>query len=368
MGKKNIGVIVMSDLALTNIMALASREADGVFHLSTGCYKIFYITILILLLGSCKQRSHEVERVNLTPEVISDELFISRYSQLVKTSNHFYVCDVKEKDGFIKIYNPDGSFNQSIGKIGNGPEEFTTPYMIPYKKDGILTWNKWGRFNSAISQNTENGMSLSPISIHFINDSVASLQTDLEGNFIAYNPTKKDGIITLYSKEGKEIASAGKLPYPQEISNKQECFSGNIMYNPYNKKLVLALNQLPYAAVYQIKNNKITFLNEQEMGKAEYNISDNSMNIPHSGKDCLVGFCLTDDYIVSILNDPDYKEDDRSQTSPKRNTVGVYDYNLNLIKIVNLNMPRINLAAQGNDNCFYSIVLNPEYSIVKVDL
>ena len=331
-------------------------------------YKQIHIAAFLFLLIGCNQHPQKVERINMIPKVITNELYISKNCKLIKTNDFFYISDIKETDGFIKIYNPDGSFNTSIGKIGNGPEEFTTPYITPYKDEGILVWNQWGRYNSAISQNTKEGMVLNPITTCFINENVASLQTDFEGNFIIYNPTKKEGIITLYSKDGKEIASAGKLPYPQDISNRQECFSGNIMYNPYNKKLVLALNTLPYTAVYQIKDNNITLLNEQEIGDAEYHISVNNMNIPNPGKDCLVGFCLTKDYIVSILNDPDYKGTDRSQTSPKRHTVGVYDYNLNLIKIANLNMPRINLASQGNDNSFYSIVLNPEYSIVKAEL
>lgn len=76
---------------------------------------------------------------------------------------------------------------------------------------------------------------------------------------------------------------------------------------------------------------------------------------------------LANDYIVSIFNDPDYTGSDHSQTSPVRNTVEVYDYNLNLIKIAYINMPRHKLASQGKDNSFYSIVQNPEYSITKVD-
>lgn len=331
-------------------------------------YKLFYIAISLFIFISCNQYPQKIERVNVTPEIITDELYISKKSKLIKTNNLFYISDINEIDGFIKIYNSSGAFNTSIGKIGDGPGEFTTPNIISYKNDGVLVWNKWGRFNSAISKKAGERIVLSPITMPFINENAASLQTDLEGNFIVYNPTKKEGIITLYSKDGKEITSAGKLPYPQEISNRQESFSGEIIYNPYNKKLVLALNTLPYVSVYQIKNNQITLLNEQEIGEVEYHVSDNNMNIPNSGKDCLVGFCLTKDYIVSVLNDPDYTGTDRSQTSPKRHTVGVYDYNLNLVKIVNLNMPRVKLAAQGKDNYFYAIVLNPEYSIAKVKL
>lgn len=331
------------------------------------CSKILKTIILLFLFISCNQNSSNIERINITPEIISDELYIQRNCNLIRTNNHLYLGDIKQGDKFIKIYNSNGSFNTGIGQIGNGPEEFTTPDIIPYKDDDILVWNRYGRFNSAISQKTTYGIDLIPISMPFINESLASLQTDLDGNFITYNPTKKN-IITLYSKDGEEIISAGKLPYPQNISNNNEVYSGKIIYNSYNKTLLLALNMLPYAAVYKLEKNNITLLKEKELNKAEYLISDNAINIKEPGKDCFTEFCLTRDYIITILNDPDYRGSDHSQTSPKRNTVGVYDYNLNLVKIVNINMPRYRLAASGKDNSFYSIVQNPEYCIVKVDL
>lgn len=331
------------------------------------CDKMLKMLILFFLFVSCNQNTSNIERVNIVPEIISDELYIHRNCNLIRTNNYFYLGDIKQGEGFIKIYNSNGSFNIGIGQIGNGPDEFTTPEIIPYKDDAILVWNRYGRYNSAISENTENGISLKHIFLPFINDSIASLQTDLEGNFITYNPTKKN-IITIYSKEGKEIISAGKLPYPQNISNKNEYYSGRIIYNPYNKRLLLALNMLPYVALYKIEGKNITLLKEKELEKSEYIISDNKINVQYPGKDCFTEFCLTNNYIVSILNDPEYTGSDHSQTSPKRNTVGVYDYNLNLIKIANINMPRQKLASQGNDNSFYSIVLNPDYSIVKVDL
>ena len=46
----------------------------------------------------------------------------------------------------------------------------------------------------------------------------------------------------------------------------------------------------------------------------------------------------------------------------------VFDYDFNLVKIVNLGMPRYNLAASGEDNTFYAIVQNPENSIVEIEL
>lgn len=329
-----------------------------------------YLTLKIIpilcLFISCNQKNVKVERVNIIPKTIIDSLYIQRAFNFLCLNDHIYVSDVRQTSGFIKIYNSDGVLCSEIGEIGNGPEEFTTPICIPYKDESILIWNKYGRYNSAIIENIGDKTILNFTTMP-INENVEYLQTDINGNLVIYDPSKEN-IITLYSKDGKEIASAGKLPYPQNISNKKDIYSGKIAYNPYNKKLLLTLNKLPYAAVYTINNNKITFLKEKQLEEDEYVVNNNEINIKYPGKGSMTEYCLTYDYIVSIYNDPDYTGSDHSQTSPGRNTVGVYDYNLNLIKIANINMPRQKLASQGKNNSFYSIVLNPEYSIVKVDL
>ncbi len=229
-----------------------------------------------------------------------------------------------------------------------------------------MTWNRYGTFQTAVSS-PDNQFRPEFKNFHVFNGKNQSIQLCKNGNFIAYDPTK-DQVITLYSPDGKEIASAGKLPFPSNIADREHFYSGKIVYNPENQTLLLYLEVLPYAATFKVTSSNISLLNERTFGNPEYTINGDQMQVKEGGKDCLVGCCLTEDFIISIMNDPDYTGNDNSQSSPKRHTVGVFDYDFNLVKIVNLRMPRYNLAASGEDNTFYAIVQNPENSIVEIEL
>lgn len=314
----------------------------------------------------CSQKSMKTERVQVSPKVLTDSLFIKNAASFICIGDYLVLQDPRQGSNFIKIYDTKGHLVSEVGQIGNGPEEFILPECIPFGKNKFLTWNRYGTFQTAVSS-PDNQFRPEFKNFHVFNGKNQSIQLCENGNFIAYDPTK-DQVITLYSPDGKEIASAGKLPFPSNIADREHFYSGKIVYNPENQTLLLYLEVLPYAATYKVTSSNISLLNERTFGNPEYTINGDQMQVKEGGKDCLVGCCLTEDFIISIMNDPDYTGNDNSQSSPKRHTVGVFDYDFNLVKIVNLGMPRYNLAASGEDNTFYAIVQNPENSIVEIEL
>ena len=315
---------------------------------------------------SCNQKSVKTERVQVSPKVLTDSLFIKNAASFICIGDYLVLQDPRQGSNFIKIYDTKGHLVSEVGQIGNGPEEFILPERIPFGKNKFLTWNRYGTFQTAVSS-PDNQFRPEFKNFHVFNGKNQSIQLCENGNFIAYDPTK-DQVITLYSPDGKEIASAGKLPFPSNIADREHFYSGKIVYNPENQTLLLYLEVLPYAATFKVTSSNISLLNERTFGNPEYTINGDQMQVKEGGKDCLVGCCLTEDFIISIMNDPDYTGNDNSQSSPKRHTVGVFDYDFNLVKIVNLGMPRYNLAASGEDNTFYAIVQNPENSIVEIEL
>lgn len=46
----------------------------------------------------------------------------------------------------------------------------------------------------------------------------------------------------------------------------------------------------------------------------------------------------------------------------------VYDYDGKLLKIVNLGMPVMRIAADGRSNALYVIGVNPDFALAKYDL
>lgn len=327
---------------------------------------VLNVIIAFAFCTSCSQKSMKTERVQVSPKVLTDSLFIKNAASFICIGDYLVLQDPRQGSNFIKIYDTKGHLVSEVGQIGNGPEEFILPECIPFGKNKFLTWNRYGTFQTAVSS-PDNQFRPEFKNFHVFNGKNQSIQLCENGNFIAYDPTK-DQVITLYSPDGKEIASAGKLPFPSNIADREHFYSGKIVYNPENQTLLLYLEVLPYAATFKVTSSNISLLNERTFGNPEYTINEDQMQIKEGGKDCLVGCCLTEDFIISIMNDPDYTGNDNSQSSPKRYTVGVFDYDFNLVKIVNLGMPRYNLAASGEDNIFYAIVQNPENSIVEIEL
>ena len=327
---------------------------------------VLNVIITFAFCTSCSQKSVKTERVQVSPKVLTDSLFIKNAASFICIGDYLVLQDPRQGSNFIKIYDTKGHLVSEVGQIGNGPEEFIIPECIPFGKNKFLTWNRYGTFQTAVSS-PDNQFRPEFKNFHVFNGKNQSIQLCENGNFIAYDPTK-DQVITLYSPDGKEIASAGKLPFPSNIADREHFYSGKIVYNPENQTLLLYLEVLPYAATFKVTSSNISLLNERTFGNPEYTINGDQMQVKEGGKDCLVGCCLTEDFIISIMNDPDYTGNDNSQSSPKRHTVGVFDYDFNLVKIVNLGMPRYNLAASGEDNTFYAIVQNPENSIVEIEL
>lgn len=327
---------------------------------------VLNVIIAFTFCTSCSQKSMKTERVQVSPKVLTDSLFIKNAASFICIGDYLVLQDPRQGSNFIKIYDTKGHLVSEVGQIGNGPKEFILPECIPFGKNKFLTWNRYSTFQTAVSS-PENQFRPEFKNFHVFNGKNQSIQLCENGNFIAYDPTK-DQVITLYSPDGKEIASAGKLPFPSNITDREHFYSGKIVYNPENQTLLLYLEVLPYAATFKVTSSNISLLNERTFGNPEYTINGDQMQVKEGGKDCLVGCCLTEDFIISIMNDPDYTGNDNSQSSPKRYTVGVFDYDFNLVKIVNLGMPRYNLAASGEDNIFYAIVQNPENSIVEIEL
>lgn len=327
---------------------------------------VLNVIIAFAFCTSCSQKSMKTERVQVSPKVLTDSLFIKNAASFICIGDYLVLQDPRQGSNFIKIYDTKGHLVSEVGQIGSGPEEFILPECIPFGKNKFLTWNRYGTFQTAVSS-PDNQFRPEFKNFHVFNGKNQSIQLCENGNFIAYDPTK-DQVITLYSPDGKEIASAGKLPFPANIADREHFYSGKIVYNPENQTLLLYLEVLPYAATFKVTSSNISLLNERTFGNPEYTINGDQMQVKEGGKDCLVGCCQTEDFIISIMNDPDYTGNDNSQSSPKRHTVGVFDYDFNLVKIVNLRMPRYNLAASGEDNTFYAIVQNPENSIVEIEL
>lgn len=77
----------------------------------------------------------------------------------------------------------------------------------------------------------------------------------------------------------------------------------------------------------------------------------------------------TKDYFVAARH-REFKNDIDITTgwTKRPQTLYLYDYDLNLKKIVDIGMPIVRITGNENTNTVYAIVINPEFSIVKIEL
>lgn len=329
-----------------------------------------FLLVCLLLCGGCKDQKNDVEYIYLSPTLVTDDIYINRAVSFFCTNEYIVLQDVISDDGFVKVYNLNGNIEAQLGELGQAPNEFTTPISTRYGTNSIFTRDlNTDRMSIVdLSQIRKKCNSEKFVSYSFLKEGVADVVSDESNNLIVYNP-KDESIISIYKPDGTILTSFGSLPFDfySEIVNKYQAFSGKMYYNNFNDRLVLCLNNIPYSAVYQIKGQNVRLISEN-VGDFKYHVINGELKLDKPGKDCLVSCVLTRDYIVSIMNDPYYKGRDNSQTSPKRNTIGIFDYDFKLKKIVNIGMVRYNLSAQGEDNIIYVLAQNPEYCIVKVSL
>ncbi len=85
--------------------------------------------------------AYEGDLFTFTPQVVlqederSESLLNRPVQFLVDNDGYFYVND--RGDSRIAVYDPNGQFQRNIGREGDGPGEFRSPY-IEYLRDGII--------------------------------------------------------------------------------------------------------------------------------------------------------------------------------------------------------------------------------------
>ena len=102
-----------------------------------------------------------------------------------------------------------------------------------------------------------------------------------------------------------------------------------------------------------------------------YNITDDDIIFDRKVKGAN-DVCMSKDYIITL--ERDRERDPMDESTVRRDiskcprTVFLYDYAGNLLKIVDVGMPIMRIAAGNNSNTLYIIGGNPDYVLAKCEL
>ena len=129
--------------------------------------------------------------------------------------------------------------------------------------------------------------------------------------------------------------------------------------------------RFPYIEIYDIKNDEVSLSFSNVIPENLYQRKGSEIVFGRNRTGSM-DMTLTKDYIVTVQRD--YETDDIEESTvgmdfsklPK--TLFLYDYDGNLKKIVNVNIPVFGIAGDINNNEVYALGTAPEFVIAKFKL
>ena len=337
--------------------------------------KKYYILLIILICCSCIQdKKNNIERiVNFPYSVLTDSIYTRMPGQLFHSNKYIVWVDPFSSNDLVHVLDAfSGKELGSLGSIGNGPNEFTD-------FDAFLTYDSLiGLYD--LNKDLQGYIDLDLVRADSSNAFVRWTHEKL-GYITHFLEIDKDSYLLLYPGASKpfiykhdgEVDSIGKFPLEEKILNGFNHYQGAMLYNPIRKSLFYSTRHFPYAASYKLDNGK-WILDWEKQEPMDYQVINNKLKLENSrtlfheatlSKDYIV-FAKRDEEKYGKLSEKEEEKLDRTKRLPR--SLFLYDYDFNLKKIVELDAPIIRLAGDVHSNTLYAIIVNPEYSIIKLDL
>lgn len=333
-------------------------------HLKHYCY----LFAALVLCGCASEKKQPVEYVSATHEVLNDDI-MTTMPGTIRVAGDFLVWeDPFARDYFVHVHEKStGKAVGVMGKVGEGPREFITGEVIGACIDNRL-------FAIDVNGKTKGFLSIDSLAqgkdafVELAEEEKASRPRLPEYAKEVYIGRTEDGDEHYFEAvlHGKKV-EFGKYPIPEV----KEHVSNRMAYNQSRGVLASSSSRFPYLALYKNDGKTFSLAWENKSDGSEYEIQDDKIIFDRKVGG-IFGLCMSKDYIIALQRD-------RTKDAMDESTVGrdvskcphhvfLYDYDGNLVKIVDLGIPVMRIAAEEKDNTLYAIGANPEYVLVKYEL
>lgn len=341
----------------------------------------------IISLASCTSRNSQIdssklEREPINYEVITDSIYTSMPGNFIYTGRYVVWADVVQpfsafEGNFIHVVDPELKKEvASMGRKGNGPNEFNTPTVNRYNGDTVyvrdLNTPKQALFS--LTNAIEGKKPIIPLAPSQNMGLVHKLFITKESQ-VHCNPDYKDTPF-------RYINGTDTIPFGQYVINldvddmlRMNFLQMSIEYDANLEMLICTAGYFPYVALYKKSGNSFELMTEVK-GEIDYKMSDGWVEFSRDG----FSRCnLTKNYLVTL----DYDYDKGEQPAHGRDnktrphTLFVRDHNGNLLRIFQLDKHTLRLTGCGKDNILYAIIApqdpdrdesESEYELVRIDL
>lgn len=325
----------------------------------------YYLLILLFLCGCTTEKRQNVEYASVTYELLNDEIVTTMPGTLRVADDFLAWEDPFARDYFVHIHDKNaGRRVGAMGKVGEGPREFVTGGI-----NGAYIDNRF--FAMDINGKTRGFLSVDSLLVG--KDPFVPLteqerasrpaMPEFEKNLFVSRTEDGDEYYFKAILNGREI-EFGSYPIPQV----KEHLGGTVVYNQERGVLANACSKFPYLSLYKNNGDEFSLAWEYKSDGSEYEVRGDQIIF-----DRKVGgifeLCMSKDYIIALQRDR--TKDDTDESTVGRNaskcprTVFLYNYEGNLVKIVDLGIPVMRIAAEEKDNTLYAIGVNPDFILVK---
>ena len=342
---------------------------------------------LILSLISCTSRNtpidtSKMEREPIDYELITDSLYTSASGSFIYTGRYVVWADIVRsfnafEGNFIHVVDPELKKEvASMGRQGNGPNEFTDPSERRYNGDTIYVYD-----------------------LNKPRQVLISLTDAVEGRkpFIPLAPPREtwEGVKLFITKEsqvhcnhiyrdtpfryinGTDTIPFGQYVFDPGIDNDmfRQLLQKSIEYDADLEMLICKAGYFPYVALYKKAGNSFELMTEI---KEDFDYKVSGGGWIDFSRDGFFSCTLTKNYFVMLDYDYDKGEEGHARdNSSLPRTLFVRDHNGNMLRIFKLNEPTLRLSGCGKDNILYAIIAPQdsdrdesasEYELVRIDL
>ena len=263
---------------------------------------------LIVSLTSCTSRntpvdSSKMEREPIDYEVITDSLYTSGVGSFVYTGRYVVWTDIVQpfnafEGNFIHVVDPELKKEvASMGRKGNGPNEFNTPVMERYNGDTIyvrdLNVPKQALFS--LTDAAEGKNSIIPLASQEIAFEDKLLIT--KESQVRCNPSYKDTPLRYIN--GTDTIPFGQYAVNPDVDDdmvRENLLQMAIEYYANLEILICEAAYYPYVALYKKAGNSFELMTEVK-GEIDYTISDGWIKFSRDG---FFTCKLTKNYLVTL--------------------------------------------------------------------
>ena len=333
----------------------------------------YCLLFLIIMCVSCSSPKQDVSRIsNPSYTVVTDSIYTRMPGDIFYRDGFLYWHAPFSAENFLHVVNAEtGKEETGFGNMGQGPTDFTFPMISVSSSHGIYVNDLNKNLEILYQWNAEKD-SLSVFPGTYKNNPNAfriSCIDDQTKILLCPDNEKLFDVIT----KNDETMSFGKCPIKEEIQNASDVFKGCLAYNPLKNLLLYANTKYPYIAVYKRNSWNDWILSAEQNPKCDYRIVEGKLKFDSDTSYGSLGIALTKDYIVLSQFDfeaEEYVERDNVGRDVKSmpRSLFVYDYELNLKKIINFSFPVFRMCGDPETNTVYAIIVNPEYELIKIGL